>query len=527
MQRKIILLLFLCLFIMARGQALYDYRYWFDGDESTMHTGSSGNGAWQMDLDIGALDENFHMVHFQVKDAKGVWSVPTTRYFIKMPQTLGVDYMTCVVMIDGKMYMQENVSTQGGIINWSLDATNLKPGLHKAQVFVVTPSGATSIVKEAFFFRNMSTAERSNMKCLYSVDGDEHFTEAGILDGNLFHFDLNVANLSDGFHRLTYMLVAEDGTSSKVMNSFFVKTPLGGNGIMQYEYWFNENEANRQIIKLDKRTNPLQIVKLLPVESMPIRSNCFCFEVGNDGKPMLYAKNDLHMRFFDVAGRLTETSRQFVDYKVTQAIDDITMLQETQSFERIGENKVKWFKLNVERGDSVAFRCSQATTIQLFSGSGKELYKANGAESVVMGGTHIKTNGTYYLALHDVTGTRNEDLILEYTHINKFDLFETSAKALGVMPCIQILELDGNGFDNLKSASLVMGENTINVSSIVSTDKSKAKLYLKLDGKEAYGKYDLVLNFDDGESKGTLKREGYVELEPASFDDIEVTITDP
>ena len=232
MHRKLMLLLFLCLFIMARGQALYDYRYWFDGDESTIHTGSSDKGAWQMDFDIGALNENLHMVHFQVKDAKGVWSVPTTRYFIKMPQTLGVNYMTCVIMIDGKKYKQENVSTQDGIINWSLDATDLKPGLHKAQVFVVTQSGATTSVKEAFFFRNMTTAERGNVKCLYSVDGDEHYTEAGTLNGNLYHFDLDVANLSDGFHRLSYMLMSEDGTSSKVMTSFFVKTPLGGNGIM-------------------------------------------------------------------------------------------------------------------------------------------------------------------------------------------------------------------------------------------------------------------------------------------------------
>ena len=654
MRRKLILLLFLCLCIMARGQALYEYRYWFDGDESTMQTGSSDNSAWQMDLDIGALDANFHIMHFQVKDAKGVWSVPMTRYFIKlaqkqttnieywfdndtkkkfvlasggkadidvsalaegmhimhlqastsgasysspqtavfwkqamvantkyrlwfdnkpedtisgkytgkpvvldvsklddgfhilhaqvesntpskpltsmfikMPQTQGIEYMTCALMVDEELYKQEKVSTHGGIVNWTLDATGMKPGLHKAQAFVVTQSGAATAVKEAFFYRSMTTTERSNMKCLYSIDGDNHYTEAGTLNGNLYHFDLDVANLSDGFHRLSYMLIGEDGTSSKVMTSFFVKTPLGGNGIMQYDYWLNDNEANRQIVKLDKRVSSLQIVKLIPVETMPIRSSCFHFEVSKDGKPMMYAKNDIHFSFFDASNRRLDDTRQFVDYRVSQAIDDVAVLQTTQSFERIGENKVKWFKLNAERGDSVAFKCSQATSIQLFSASGEELYKANGSESVVLGGTHIKANGTYYLALYDVTGTRDENLTLDYTHIDKFDLFGTSATTLGVMPCIQIMELDGNGFDNLKSASLVMGDNTINVSSIVSTEKSKAKLYMKLDGKEAYGKYDLVLNFDDGESKVTLKREGYVELEPASFDDIEVTITDP
>ena len=76
MHRKLLILLLLCLCIVARGQAVYEYRYWFDGDESTMHTGTSTDDAWQMDFDIGSLDASFHIVHFQVKNEKGVWSVP-------------------------------------------------------------------------------------------------------------------------------------------------------------------------------------------------------------------------------------------------------------------------------------------------------------------------------------------------------------------------------------------------------------------------------------------------------------------
>ena len=86
MHRKLLILLLLCLCIAARGQAVYEYRYWFDGDESTMHTGTSTDDAWQMDFDIGSLDASFHIVHFQVKNVKGVWSVPMTRYFMKLAQ---------------------------------------------------------------------------------------------------------------------------------------------------------------------------------------------------------------------------------------------------------------------------------------------------------------------------------------------------------------------------------------------------------------------------------------------------------
>ena len=653
MHRRLLLFLFLCLSIMVRGQAVYEYRYWYDGDESTMHTGTSENGAWQMDLDIGALDHSFHSVCFQVKDTAGVWSAAKTRHFVKLaekqscnieywldgdwqkktaignggiadidvsgledglhtisiiaatpespssprtavfwkqavssktkyrlwfdnnteqsvsgqytgkpveidvsklddgfhivhsqventspsqtltsmfikvPQTQGIDYMTCICMVDGEKYRQERVPTSGGIINWTLDAADMKPGIHKMQAYIVTPSGVASGLKEAFFYRAMTTGERGNIKCLYAIDGSDHYVQAGNVCGNLFHFDIDASQLADGFHSLSYMLVTEDGTSSKIMSSYFVKTPLGGNDITQYDYWLNDNEANRKMVKIAERANPLQLMTLLPVESHPIRSNSFKFEVGKDGKPVMYAKNDLHMRFYDVAGRIQEVSRQFVDYNVSQKVEGIVTLQNTQTFERLSENAVKWFSFEAERGDSVSFKSSQATSIQLFSASGDELYNAKGSESVAFGGTHIKEGGMFYLAVHDVTGTRDNNLTLDYAHIDKYALLGTSATTLGIMPCVQIMELDGNGFDNLKSASLVMGENVVNVDSIACNEKSKARLYMLLNGKEKAGKYDLVLNFDDGETHDTVRRNGYVTLEPASFDDIEVSITDP
>lgn len=639
MCRKLILLLFLCLCIMARGQALYEYRYWFDGDESTMQTGSSDNSAWQMDLDIGALDANFHIMHFQVKDAKGVWSVPMTRYFIKLaqkqttnieywfdndtkkksvlasggkadievsalaegmhimhlqastsgasysspqtavfwkqamvanikyrlwfdkkpedtisgkytgkpvvldvsklddgfhilhaqvesntpskpltsmfikvPQTQGIEYMTCALMVDEELYKQEKVSTHGGIVNWTLDATGMKPGLHKAQAFVVTQSGAATAVKEAFFYRSMTTTERSNMKCLYSIDGDNHYTEAGTLNGNLYHFDLDVANLSDGFHRLSYMLIGEDGTSSKVMTSFFVKTPLGGNGIMQYDYWLNDNEANRKIAKFDTRTNPLKLITLLPVDPMPIRSSCFHFEVGKDGKPMMYAKNDLHMRFYDVAGRLTETSRQFVDYKVSEEVKNIKPIigmEGSMNAEKPSDNNILWYSMSATIGDSIAVRSSMASTLQVFSPSGKEVYSGSGSESVNYGGFHAGEEGTYYVALHDVTGTNSNNISLDYLHLDKYDVIGQNVKVVGDAG-YSTITFDGNGFDYLTSIDLISKDN-VTIKSVDINHLHDYQIEAMFDFKDiALGEYDMVFHFVDEDrtfAKGVVVEE--------------------
>ena len=121
---------------MARGQALYEYRYWFDGDESTMQTGSSDNSAWQMDLDIGALDANLHIMHFQVKDAKGVWSVPMTRYFIKLAnkQTTNIEYW-----FDNDT-KKKSVLASGGKAD--IHVGDLAEGMHVVHLQVIT-SGAS------------------------------------------------------------------------------------------------------------------------------------------------------------------------------------------------------------------------------------------------------------------------------------------------------------------------------------------------------------------------------------------------
>lgn len=626
MHRKLMILLFLCLCVMTRGQALYDYRYWFDGDESTMQTGSSADNAWQMDLDIGALDANFHIVHFQVKDTKGVWSVPTTRYFVKLaqkqvtnieywfdndtekksqqakdgkadidvsslaegmhilhmqafgegssyssphtavfwkqiitanakyrlwfdndingiitgkytgkpvaidvsslddgfhilhaqvesvtpskphtsmfikvPQTQGVDYMTCAFMVDGEMYKQEKVSTHGGLVSWVLDAADMKPGLHKAQAFVVTPSGAATGLKEAFFYRSMTDTERKNMKCLYSVDGSEHYTEAGKVNGNLFHFDLDVANLSDGFHNLSYMLMGEDGTSSKVMTSFFVKTPFGGNGIMQYDYWLNDNETNRKIVKLDTRTNPLKLITLLPVDSMPIRSSCFHFEVSKDGKPMMYAKNDIHFTFYDASSRRLDDTRQFVDYRVSEEVKDIkpiTDMEGSMNTEKPSDNNILWYSMSATIGDSIAVRSSMASTLQVFSPSGKEVYCGSGSESVNYGGFHAGEEGTYYVALHDVTGTNSNNISLDYLHLDKYDVIGQNVKVVGDAG-YSTITFDGNGFDSLTSIDLISKDN-VTIKSVDINHLHDYQIEAMFDFRGvALGEYDMVFHFVD------------------------------
>ena len=105
----------------------------------------------------------------------------------------------------------------------------------------------------------------------------------------------------------------------------------------------------------------------MTVESNPIRSSCFQFEF--DGiQPMLYAKNDFHIRFYDASYRITEATKQYVDYQVSRKVetDELLDLSISKSFVKPLDTDIKWFKVEATLGDSLAFKVDQACTIQLF-----------------------------------------------------------------------------------------------------------------------------------------------------------------
>lgn len=627
MRRYAIFLMLLCVHCIARGQTGFGYRYWFDNDYNTVHTGYSAADKWQVEADLDGLDESLHAIHIQVMDDKGIESTPVTRFFVKtrdnsveqgyywfdngrdvkqlvgqvqgtfsidvsalpegfhtfyfqvvgkdgslssivsrsfykvvipetaryrcwvddepstmtvgkytgapvlvdvsqisegyhvmrvqiegvapsavvsrpfvkVPQTDGVEYLKCLSIVDGQLYRDENVPSTGGIIDWDFDVSGLPQGFHQMQVQVITPSGAATSTYDAFFLRTTTNAEMDKMQCVYSIDGYEFNTEAGRMSNGVFHCDLDVAHLSDGLHRLTYMLTNGKGVETKIQSLFFIKTPVGGNGITQYWYWLNENEAEKTVVKLKENANPFQLIGLLPVESVPIRSSCFHFEVDEEKGPMLYAKNEFHVRFFDATGRLVDATKSYLDYNVSEKVTGMEEIKKTQNFGRPAENGIKWFTLQACEGDTIAFRSSQALSLQVFSPSGKELYAASGSESVKWGGCHTWEEGTHYVAVHDVTGSQ-PNVTLDYLHMDKYDVVDQDVRVVGNGGCSTIT-FYGNGFNDLYAVDLVCASgDTIDAKAIHHESDATVNVTFDFTDK-TIGKYDAVFHFTTEDKK--------------------------
>lgn len=564
----------------------YEYRYWFDYNSASTFEGVSNNAAWHIEADLSGLSESLHAIHIQVKYAEGDWSAPVTHYFekkgtladfsyriwtesdlskifsgsltgqpieldvstlmdglhtlhvqvtssqgasipsdrlfIKIPQTEGIDNITCLMFIDDKFYRQENVETSNGVVEWSLDVSDLTLGLHNYMLQVITPSGAASITQHGFFIRDTKRTEYQALQCYYMVDGDAVISQAGEISEGTYHFNLDVSSLSDGLHRLSYWLADDSGVMTETKSTFFTKIPLGGYGINLYEYWLNESFDTRVQTTVEPRQEKLNIISLLPVETQPLRSSNFQFAFKNNS-PIIYAKNEFHIRFHDASGRFTETVKEYVDEKVSQNVEPVGELQETQTFDRVEENDIRWYTVTLEEGDSIAFKSNQACTMQLFAPSGEEVYAASGPNSVVYDGRNTKENGTYYLAVHDVMGSQSQ-MTLEYEHIDKYALLSYTPDTIGVIESHVEMFIEGNGYDKLKSVTLRSNSNIIQADSIYVVSKGKAIVRFSFLGTEMCDKYDLLLKFKDGEVEDSIVCTEAITLKEEEMADIIVQV---
>ena len=500
------------------------WRCWFDNDYSTLQTGTDMSSA--LLLDVTGLKDGYHALHIQVDGGAASASTPITKPFVKIPQTDGVDYLTCICSIDDQLFKQEKVSAKGGVVEWNFDVSTLPQGFHRMFVMVVTPSGAASAAFQSFFMRETTRAEFGQMKCIYAIDGSEFYTEAGMLDKGTYHFDLDVSSLDDGLHRISYMLSNGAGVSTKAQVQFFVKNPIGGNGITEYWYWLNNmGDQQARKVTLSERQDPFSLITLLPVESQPIRSQLFQFRM-EQGQPVVYAKNDIRLRFYDAAGRFTDVTKRYVDEQVRQEVTDVTLLNagDRKTTARPGENIIKWYKVEALRGDSMAFKTDYPCTVQLFSPTGEELYNASGPNAIKYGGSYATEDGTYYLALHDVTAQSGNHLTVDYQHIDKYAVLSYTPEELGVTESVVSIRLQGNGYDKLTTAKLVYNGYEISTDSIVTMSKSDAELIFYFNGTEACGKYDMNLVFKEDDEIQTLTIDNAVNLVPVEWGELKIDV---
>ena len=494
-------------FVKAAEQTIV--RYWFDNDVTTLQTGAATGGTVM--LDVEALKDGFHWLNVQLIGQDGGPSQPKVYPFVKIPQTVGVDHLTCLCMIDDQLYRQEQVANNNGVVAWQFDVASLPQGFHRIHIQVVTPSGAASALYQGFFFRETTKAEFGELKCVYAIDGNNFDNVAGTLSNCTFHFDLDVASLSDGLHRIAYMLSNGKGVTTKVQTQFFTKIPLGGYGTVEYWYWLNDDDKGENDImkvKIDPRQNPFHLVQLLQLVEKPIRASKFEFGF-KGGVPTIFAKNDLHMRFYDASGRFVDLNREYVDERVSQVVsfEDMPMASrqmrgprlapavttKTVTADLAGANAMKWYRLQLDKGESLRLQLDKPATLQLFSSEGDEVYSAQGFDAVTQKSIVIDNAGYYYLTLHNLADdSEGTQVTLQYDVIEKYAVLTQDIATVG-NGGPSTVTFTGNGLNDLTSVELKQGATTVTATML---DGSAVARSVKFNvNGAALGEYDVVFHF--------------------------------
>jgi len=479
---------------VTSGVAGDEAMYWFDGESGTARKAAIADGLFE--LDASELADGLHALHLQYVLPDGTCSPAVVRYFLRVSDAEEIDGVTLLCTIDGELYSHETLALTNGLASWNADLSGVSEGLHSITLQAVTQSGELTTSYNSFFLRVVEPTPET-LRCSYMIDDDTTLKDMGVIsqDGTV-HFDFDVSELTDGLHSITYILYSDKG-GTRMTKRYFMKIPVGGNKLTKYQFLVNDNVDRVRTTELSEHQNPLSVTDLLTVESCPLRSELFHFEI-TDGTPMMYAMNTLKGWFYDRTGHIGTLEEDYVDYSVSAPVTVSGQLtagqRETTAWPEA--NAVKWYTLEALRGDSLRLKLSCAATIQLFAPSGTEVYKADGAKAVKWGGLHVAENGTYYVALHDVTATKGSDISIDYQRFDRYAVLGQDVKAVG-NGGPSTITFQGNGFDELGSVDLILGSTTISSVSISSNDKATAAVKFNFSGAEL-GTYKAVFHYSDG-----------------------------
>lgn len=495
--------------------------YWFD-DETAIQNMDVCQGV-QM-LDASHLTEGLHTIHYQVLCSNGQMTPAMSSIFLRLSIDSGTVVAKSLRYWFDDMQTTEEVEITDGV--QLLDASNLMEGLHTVHYQIANSNGTLGAPYSSFFLMmNWDDAAMTAKSLRYWFDDETAVTETAVSNGTQV---LKVIDLTAGLHTLNYQLIDNNGRVSVPVTRLFFKNfdkamADDHNHVTKYQYWLNTNSQAMQTVELGNVSNPYTLIALLPMHKEPIQSSQFHFEVTNDA-PTVYAKNTIHVRFYDAQNYFTDNQRTFVDYSVKQEVHPVGELQPSQTFDKVAENDVRWYAMHAEPGDTVAFKLSQPATIQVFSPSGEEVFKTSESASVNWGGIHTWEDGTYYLAVHDVTGSQSA-MTLDYINIGKYAVLSHSPEDMGVMSGNFYIQLYGNGYDKLKKALLQNNSNILVAEVIQTKNISNATLQFSFpDNNYPRGNYDLVLEFaDEGEMEKVIVEDALTIADPI-FGDIAVEV---
>ena len=192
-------------------------RYWFDDEDENAATTTDLSSTYE--IEIAALAEGVHIVHFQIIDDQGIASIPASKIFIKpsnLPTTKKVRYW---FDDDSNVMTTEDL---GGM--YELDVKNLPEGIHVVHYQSVDSKGDADIPVSRMFMKFGATVAAKATGIQYWFDENDALIKESDIENLTTTVD--ASGLALGEHVLHYQLKLSDGTLSPAASATFNTTQV-------------------------------------------------------------------------------------------------------------------------------------------------------------------------------------------------------------------------------------------------------------------------------------------------------------
>lgn len=227
----------------VQSQSIIGAKYWFNSQSNTITTGSlntNTDGTIGMNANTSNLPNGFHSIGIMYQQNNGKFSSPITSNFFKA---------SCAGTSTSCKYWYDNETTATEIplastnddITFNLSvANNINPGFHALHTQFKNNSCLWSAAVSTIFY---------HVKCAGASEGFQYWFDSDTANRkfststNYENIAITPQNLVHGYHTLNIRFRQGSCLWSSTLSEqfYYVK----GNGIAEYEYWFDDNYANK------------------------------------------------------------------------------------------------------------------------------------------------------------------------------------------------------------------------------------------------------------------------------------------
>ena len=227
--------------------------YWIDGNIASR----TSHGASPADINLMELAAGVHSLTIRVKDDNGIWSPSVTKYFI-VPHiaAAATDIEEREYWIDG------NIATRTflGASPAEISLVELAAGMHSLTIRMKDDNGIWSPPLTKYFIVPNAT-ELEEMKIaryMYWIDDDNNNAVTATADNASSVLDIDIGELADGEHVLSWCVADTKGVWSDVKTASFTftRTPITSSMIAlsqsSFEYAAEEIKPGITVVDGDK-----------------------------------------------------------------------------------------------------------------------------------------------------------------------------------------------------------------------------------------------------------------------------------